>query len=210
MTEAVEATPAAPAPQKQTPSSGGAAWLVAAGILLSRLAGLIRQRVLGYYLATSPAADAYTAALRIPNFLQNLLGEGVLSASFIPVYAALRAGASGFMLKDSAPEQLVATLRLAALGDALVTPSRTRTLIERHARPVSGTTTGIDELTPRETEVLVLIARGLDNGEMGGRLHLSEATIRTHVAHILSKLQAHSRVQAVVAAYESGLVQPGS
>ena len=91
MTEAVEATPAAPAPQKQTPSSGGAAWLVAAGILLSRLAGLIRQRVLGYYLATSPAADAYTAALRIPNFLQNLLGEGVLSASFIPVYAALRA-----------------------------------------------------------------------------------------------------------------------
>ena len=91
MTEAVEATPAAPAPQQQTPSSGGAAWLVAAGILLSRLAGLIRQRVLGYYLATSPAADAYTAALRIPNFLQNLLGEGVLSASFIPVYAALRA-----------------------------------------------------------------------------------------------------------------------
>jgi len=91
VTEAVEATPAAPAPQQQTPSSGGAAWLVAAGILLSRLAGLIRQRVLGYYLATSPAADAYTAALRIPNFLQNLLGEGVLSASFIPVYAALRA-----------------------------------------------------------------------------------------------------------------------
>jgi len=91
VTEAVEATPAAPAPQKQTPNSGGAAWLVAAGILLSRLAGLIRQRVLGYYLATSPAADAYTAALRIPNFLQNLLGEGVLSASFIPVYAALRA-----------------------------------------------------------------------------------------------------------------------
>src|SRR5206468_3661048 len=86
-----EATPAAPAPQQQTPSSGGAAWLVAAGILLSRLAGLIRQRVLGYYLATSPAADAYTAALRIPNFLQNLLGEGVLSASFIPVYASLRA-----------------------------------------------------------------------------------------------------------------------
>jgi len=85
----VAATPAAPAPQK--PRSGGAALLVAAGILLSRIAGLIRQRVLGYYLATSPAADAYTAALRIPNFLQNLLGEGVLSASFIPVYAALRA-----------------------------------------------------------------------------------------------------------------------
>jgi DNA-binding NarL/FixJ family response regulator len=127
------------------------------------------------------------------------------------VYEALRAGASGFMLKDSAPEQLVATLRLAALGDALVTPLRTRALIERHARPAAGgKLPGIQELTPRETEVLVLIARGLDNGEMGARLHLSEATIRTHVGHILAKLQARSRVQAVVAAYESGLVQPGS
>jgi putative peptidoglycan lipid II flippase len=85
----VAATPAAPAAPKPA-QRGGAALLVAAGILLSRIAGLIRQRVLGYYLATSPAADAYTAALRIPNFLQNLLGEGVLSASFIPVYAALR------------------------------------------------------------------------------------------------------------------------
>src|SRR3989475_10054450 len=91
VTEAVAATPAAPVPQKQTQRTGGAALLVAAGILLSRIAALTRQRVLGYYLATSPAADAYTAALRIPNFLQNLLGEGVLSASFIPVYAALRA-----------------------------------------------------------------------------------------------------------------------
>jgi putative peptidoglycan lipid II flippase len=84
----VAATPAAPVPEKR---AAGAALLVGAGILLSRLAGLVRQRVLGYYLATSPSADAYTAALRIPNFLQNLLGEGVLSASFIPVYAALRA-----------------------------------------------------------------------------------------------------------------------
>ncbi|HTO96460.1 MAG TPA: murein biosynthesis integral membrane protein MurJ [Myxococcales bacterium] len=90
MTE-VAATPAAPAPGRQTQRAAGAALLVGAGILLSRIAGLIRQRVLGYYLATSPSADAYTAALRIPNFLQNLLGEGVLSASFIPVYAALRA-----------------------------------------------------------------------------------------------------------------------
>ena len=84
----VAATPAAPAAHKRT---SGAALLVAAGILLSRIAGLIRQRVLGHYLGTSPSADAYTAALRIPNFLQNLLGEGVLSASFIPVYASLRA-----------------------------------------------------------------------------------------------------------------------
>src|SRR5204863_5731423 len=84
----VAATPAAPA---RTGRSGGAALLVGAGILLSRLAGLVRQRVLGHYLGTSTAADAYTAAIRIPNFLQNLLGEGVLSASFIPVYATLRA-----------------------------------------------------------------------------------------------------------------------
>ena len=91
MTEAVEATPAAPTPRNQGQRNGSGHLLVAAGILLSRLAGLVRQRVLGYYLATSPAADAFTAALRIPNFLQNLLGEGVLSASFIPVYAALRA-----------------------------------------------------------------------------------------------------------------------
>ena len=89
MTE-VAATPDAPAAPQIPARKGPAALLVAAGILLSRIAGLIRQRVLGYYLATSPAADAYTAALRIPNFLQNLLGEGVLSASFIPVYAALR------------------------------------------------------------------------------------------------------------------------
>src|SRR5471032_2461005 len=82
---AVAATPAAPVKKPR----GGAAMLVGAGILLSRLAGLVRQRVLGYYLGTSTAADAYTAALRIPNFLQNLLGEGVLSASFIPVYALL-------------------------------------------------------------------------------------------------------------------------
>ena len=87
-TSTVAATPAAPAKPSR---GGGAALLVGAGILLSRIAGLVRQRVLGHYLGTSTAADAYTAAIRIPNFLQNLLGEGVLSASFIPVYAALRA-----------------------------------------------------------------------------------------------------------------------
>src|SRR5689334_1388333 len=89
VTEAVAATPAAPA--KPPARSGGAALLVGAGILLSRIAGLVRQRVLGHYLGIAAAADAYAAALRIPNFLQNLLGEGVLSASFIPVYAGLRA-----------------------------------------------------------------------------------------------------------------------
>jgi DNA-binding NarL/FixJ family response regulator len=121
------------------------------------------------------------------------------------VYEALRAGASGFILKDSSPEQLVAAIRLIAAGDALLTPARTRRLIESQVRPSpSGT------LTDREREVLVLMARGLDNGQIGAALFVSEATVRTHVGHVLSKLDAHSRVQAVVVAYESGLVRPGS
>jgi DNA-binding NarL/FixJ family response regulator len=127
------------------------------------------------------------------------------------VYEALRAGASGFILKDSSPEQLVAAIRLIAAGDALLTPARTRRLIESQVRPspsVDGTLVGT--LTDREREVLVLMARGLDNGQIGGALFVSEATVRTHVGHVLSKLDARSRVQAVVVAYESGLVRPGS
>jgi DNA-binding NarL/FixJ family response regulator len=127
------------------------------------------------------------------------------------VYEALRAGASGFILKDSSPEQLVAAIRLIAAGDALLTPARTRRLIESQVRPslsVDGTLVGT--LTDREREVLVLMARGLDNGQIGAALFVSEATVRTHVGHVLSKLDAHSRVQAVVVAYESGLVRPGS
>ena len=127
------------------------------------------------------------------------------------VYEALRAGASGFILKDSSPEQLVAAIRLIAAGDALLTPARTRRLIESQVRPspsVDGTLVGT--LTDREREVLVLMARGLDNGQIGAALFVSEATVRTHVGHVLSKLDARSRVQAVVVAYESGLVRPGS
>ena len=127
------------------------------------------------------------------------------------VYEALRAGASGFILKDSSPEQLVAAIRLIAAGDALLTPARTRRLIESQVRPspsVDGTLVGT--LTDREREVLVLMARGLDNGQIAAELFVGEATVRTHVGHVLSKLNARSRVQAVVVAYESGLVRPGS
>jgi len=133
----VAATPAAPAPQK--PRSGGAAFLVAAGILLSRIAGLIRQRVLGYYLATSPAADAYTAALRIPNFLQNLLGEGVLSASFIPVYAALRGrGEEGKARQVAGAVAGLLTLLTGAL--ALIGVAATPWLLDVIAPGFSGST----------------------------------------------------------------------
>jgi DNA-binding NarL/FixJ family response regulator len=128
------------------------------------------------------------------------------------VYAALRAGASGFLLKDVSPEQLVAAVRLVAAGDALLAPSITRRFVERFAAPAAPSLPGADltALTAREREVLVLIARGLSNAELAEALTLSEATIKTHVARILSKLGLRDRVQAVVLAYESGLVTPGS
>lgn len=129
------------------------------------------------------------------------------------VYAALRVGASGFLLKDVSPEQLVAAVRQIAVGDALLAPSITRRLVERFARPdtmpdLSHET--LKSLTPRELEVLKLMARGLSNGEIASMLILSEATVKTHVARILPKLGLRDRVQAVVLAYESGLVQPGA
>jgi DNA-binding NarL/FixJ family response regulator len=130
------------------------------------------------------------------------------------VYTALRVGASGFLLKDVSPEQLVAAVRLVAAGDALLAPSITRRLVERFARPVApthptSTATELSTLTAREREVLVLMARGLSNAELAERLTLSEATVKTHVARILAKLDLRDRVQAVVLAYETGLVTPG-
>jgi DNA-binding NarL/FixJ family response regulator len=127
------------------------------------------------------------------------------------VYEALRAGACGFLIKDVTPEQLIAAVRLVAAGDALLAPSITRRLIERYAvrDAPSGLTGDISELTPREADVLRLIARGLGNQEIGEKLFVSEATVKTHVAHILDKLHVENRVQAVVAAYESRLVVPG-
>ena len=127
------------------------------------------------------------------------------------VYAALRAGACGFLLKDVTPEQLIAAVRLVAAGDALLAPSITRRLIERYAarNARSELTADLSSLTERELEVLRLMARGLNNEAIGETLFVSEATVKTHVAHILDKLHVENRVQAVVAAYESRLVTPG-
>jgi DNA-binding NarL/FixJ family response regulator len=126
------------------------------------------------------------------------------------VYAALSAGASGFLLKDVTPEHLVAAVRLVRCGDALLAPSITRRLVERFA-PRSAGAGGADlaVLTPRELEVLGLVARGLSNAELAAALTLSEATVKTHVARILAKLRLRDRVQAVVLAYETGLVSAG-
>ncbi len=128
------------------------------------------------------------------------------------VYGALRAGASGFLLKDRPPEELVSAVRVVASGEALLAPSITRRLIEEFAKQ-PGTAVppqGLDELTDREREVLVLMAQGLSNTEIAGRLYVAETTVKTHVGHVLQKLQLRDRAQAVVVAYESGLVQPGA
>ncbi|MEU4726089.1 response regulator transcription factor [Nonomuraea dietziae] len=127
------------------------------------------------------------------------------------VYAALTAGASGFLLKDVTPEHLVAAVRLVRSGDALLAPTITRRLIERFAprdEEKSVPHRDLAELTPRELEVLSLLATGLSNAELADRLTLSPTTVKTHVARILSKLGLRDRVQAVVLAYETGLISP--
>jgi DNA-binding NarL/FixJ family response regulator len=128
------------------------------------------------------------------------------------VYAALSAGASGFLLKDVTPEHLVAAVRTVRAGDALLAPAITRRLVERYALRDTGAERlrrDLSALTPRELEVLRLLAGGLSNAELAGRLHLAEATVKTHVARILAKLDLRDRVQAVVLAYETGLVKAG-
>ncbi|WP_405989670.1 response regulator [Streptomyces sp. NBC_00986] len=129
------------------------------------------------------------------------------------VYAALTAGASGFLLKDVSPEHLVAAVRLVQSGDALLAPAITRRLIERFAQREEDRPDGLHRdlsgLTPRELEVLRLLATGLSNAELADRLLLSPTTIKTHIGRILSKLDLRDRVQAVVLAYETGLVSPG-
>jgi DNA-binding NarL/FixJ family response regulator len=129
------------------------------------------------------------------------------------VYAALQAGASGFLLKDGSPEHLVAAVRTVAVGDALLAPTITRRLVERYARPPASADVApgaLAELTARETEVFLLVARGMSNAEIAAELIVSEATVKTHVAGILAKLGVRNRVQAVVFAYESGLVTAGT
>ncbi|WP_245883461.1 response regulator [Streptomyces hyaluromycini] len=128
------------------------------------------------------------------------------------VYAALSAGASGFLLKDVTPEHLTAAVRTVRSGDALLAPAITRRLVERFAR--AGTDSAalhrdLAHLTPRELDVLRLLAQGLSNAGLAARLHLSEATVKTHVSRVLGKLSLRDRAQAVVVAYETGLVTPG-
>lgn len=128
------------------------------------------------------------------------------------VYAALSAGASGFLLKDVTPEHLSAAVRLIRTGDALLAPAITRRLVERHATRDARTTTAhrdLATLTPRELDVLRLLAQGLSNAELAARLHLAETTVKTHVTRVLAKLRLRDRVQAVVTAYETGLVTAG-
>jgi DNA-binding NarL/FixJ family response regulator len=172
-------------------------------VRMPRLDGIQATRQLA-----SPAADAEPAAHPTTRVL--------ILTTFDHdeyVYEALRAGASGFLLKTVRPRQLAAAVRDIAAGDALLAPDITRRLIEQFVhRPPPGSTVppAMGELTPREVEVLRLLARGLSNAEIADELVVGETTVRTHVGRILAKLGARDRVQAVVAAYESGLVQPGT
>jgi DNA-binding NarL/FixJ family response regulator len=128
------------------------------------------------------------------------------------VYGALRAGAAGFLLKATPPERLIAGIETVAAGDALLAPTLTRRLIEEHIRrpaPTVGVPPELTVLTEREREVLVLMARGRSNEEIAGDLFVSEATVKSHVNRVLGKLGLRGRVQAVVLAYETGLVRPG-
>ena len=129
------------------------------------------------------------------------------------VYQALRGGASGFLLKDVRPENLIHAVRQVVVGDALLAPSITRRLIEKFARPAMAAPDlhagALASLTPRELEVLKLIARGLKNSKIAGALFLSESTVKTHVVRVLSKLELRDRSQAVVLAYVSGIVEAG-
>jgi DNA-binding NarL/FixJ family response regulator len=128
------------------------------------------------------------------------------------VYEAVKAGASGFLLKDVGPNQLVAGIRVIAEGEMLLAPAITRRLVERFVRrpTPAGSTTLLGALTPRELEILKLVARGLSNTEIAQKLFLSPTTVKTHTTRILTKLHLRDRVQAVVLAYETGLVEPAS
>ncbi len=161
-----------------------------------------------------PVMDGIEATKRLIN--SNLdPGPGVLILTTFDldeyVYAAIRAGASGFLLKDAPPDDLIHAIRVVARGEALLAPTVTRRLIEEFAaRPEpDAAPEGMDELTEREIEVLRSLAAGLSNAEIADALFVSEATVKTHISHILTKLDLRDRVQAVVVAYESGLVRPG-
>jgi DNA-binding NarL/FixJ family response regulator len=128
------------------------------------------------------------------------------------IFGALSAGASGFLLKRTSPEELLAAIHTVAAGDSLLSPSVTRIVVDRMARqpaPRVGTSDPLADLTPREREVLGLVARGLSNGEIGAELVIEESTVKTHVKRVLMKLGLRDRIQAVIFAYETGVTQPG-
>ncbi|WP_092782158.1 response regulator [Actinokineospora terrae] len=162
----------------------------------------VRMPVLDGVEATKVITEAGTSKVLVMTTFD--LDEYALSA--------LRNGASGFLLKDTPPDALVSALRSVASGDAVVSPSVTRRLLDRFLGPGGGElrdASMLDVLTEREREVLVLMAQGLSNTEIARKLFLSEATVKTHVGRVLSKLELRDRVQAVVLAYETGLVRPG-
>jgi DNA-binding NarL/FixJ family response regulator len=173
-------------------------------------------------LATQLAPDVVLMDIRMPRLdgleaTRRLTGSTGVKVLILTTYdldeyvfEALRAGASGFLLKDSPPDTLISGIATIARGDALLAPSVTRRLITEFARrPAESPRPALPDLTPRETEVLIQAARGLSNREIAERLFLGEATIKTYIGNILMKLRCRDRVQAVVAAYEAGLVQPG-
>ena len=172
-------------------------------------------------LATQLAPDVVLMDIRMPRLdgleaTRRLTGSTGVKVLILTTYdldeyvfEALRAGASGFLLKDSPPDTLISGIATVARGDALLAPSVTRRLIAEFARrPAESPRPALPDLTPRETEVLIQAARGLSNREIAERLFLGEATIKTYIGNILMKLRCRDRVQAVVAAYEAGLVQP--
>lgn len=178
-------------------------------------------------LAASHRPDVVLMDIRMPQLDGISATSKIISATTAPpkvlilttfdhdeyVYRALQAGASGFLLKSAPPRELAGAIRTVAGGDALLSPEITRKLIEDYiSRPHRPTTDPVtfEELTPRETEVLRLLAHGLSNAEIARRLYLSEPTVKTHVTRMLTKLGVRDRLQAVVLAYESGLVRPGT
>jgi DNA-binding NarL/FixJ family response regulator len=162
-----------------------------------------------------PGLDGIAATRRLSEELRDGPRVLVLTTFGLEeyVYEALRAGASGFLLKDVPPEQLISAVHVVAQGDALLDPAITRSVIEAFAsRPAARRELAerIEELTPRERDVFALVARGLSNAEIAAELVVGDGTVKTHVAHLLLKLGLRDRVQAVIYAYEAGVVQPGA
>jgi len=162
-----------------------------------------------------PGLDGIAATRRLSEELKDGPRVLVLTTFGLEeyVYEALRAGASGFLLKDVPPEQLIDAVHVVARGDALLDPAITRSVIAAFAsRPAVRRELAerIEELTPRERDVFALVARGLSNAEIAGELVVGDGTVKTHVAHLLLKLGLRDRVQAVIYAYEAGVVQPGA